>query len=31
MIEDFGEGEGENEGGLDIISKFAYDSSFRQC
>lgn len=32
MSEDFGDNPGEGHGGgLDVVSKFAYESSFRQC
>jgi PAS domain S-box-containing protein len=31
MSEDFGDSTGEGHGGLDVVSKFAYESSFRQC
>jgi hypothetical protein len=29
MSEDFGDAPGEGNGGLDVVSKFAYESSFR--
>ena len=29
ISEDYGDAPGEGHGGLDVVSKFAYDSSFR--